>query len=173
MHRFVELDANRRILMVEQEVNPGVVFLAQTDLHRVGHFEQRKEVAQLAQPHDQVVVKVLVAHRADVNGFAEAEGVHGQCRSAGVKILCVGGEDLAFLGFDEVAPKFRRVQVAGGESAFECEMIFLTGRQRVELQHFHPEQIGQVVRVTVVRRDVMLVHQAGMERADEGAAVWT
>src|SRR6266496_5181671 len=123
MHRFIELNANRRILMVEQEVNPGVVFLAQTDLHRVGHFKQWKEVAQLAQPNDQVVVKMLMALCPDVYGFAEAEGVHGQRRPAGVEILRVGGEDLAFLRFDEVAPKFRGMQVAGGESAFEREMV--------------------------------------------------
>src|SRR5208282_1573486 len=41
----------------------------------------------------------------------------------------------------------------------------------VELQNFQPEQIGHVVRKTGVGGDGMLVHQPGVEGADERAAV--
>ena len=157
--------------MVQQEINPGVVFLSQADFDGVGHFEQRKEIAQLPQPDDQVVVKMLVAHGADVDGLAEAEGVHRHGGPAAVKILGVGGEDLAILRFDEIAPQLGRVEMARGKRPFEGEMIFLAGRQRVELEHLHAEQVGQVMRVAVVGRDVMFVHKAGVERADERAAV--
>ena len=63
------------------------------------------------------------------------------------------------------------MQMAGGERALEGEMIFLAGRQRIEFQHFQAEQIRQVMRIAGVRRDVMFVHQAGVEGADERAAV--
>ncbi len=61
--------------------------------------------------------------------------------------------------------------MAGGKRAFEGEMIFLAGRNGIEFQHFQPEQIGQVVRITGVGRDAVFVHQAGVEGADERAAV--
>ena len=61
--------------------------------------------------------------------------------------------------------------MARRKRALEGEMIFLAGRQRVELQNFQAEQIGQVVRIAGVGRDVMFVDQAGVEGADERAAV--
>ena len=63
------------------------------------------------------------------------------------------------------------MHVARREGAFEGEMIFLAGRQRVEFQNFQPEQIGQVARVAGVGRDAVLVDEAGVEGADERAAV--
>ena len=65
--------------------------------------------------------------------------------AAGVKILRIGRENLAALWLDEVAPEPGGMHVAGGESALEGEMVFLAGRQRVEFQHFQPEQVGQVM----------------------------
>jgi hypothetical protein len=65
----------------------------------------------------------------------------------------------------------RRMQMARRERALEREMIFLAGRQRVKFQNFQAEQIGQVVRIAGVGRDVVLVDQAGVECADERAAV--
>ncbi len=63
------------------------------------------------------------------------------------------------------------MQVAGGKRAFECQVVFLARRQRVEFLHFQAEQVGQVVRKSGVGRDAVFVHQAGVERADERAAV--
>ncbi len=97
---------------------------------------------------------MLVALRADVNGFAQAESVHRHGRPAGVEILRVGGQHLAVLRLDDVAPEPRRMQMAGRERAFEGQMVFFAGRQRVEFQHFQAEQIGQIVRIAGVRRDV-------------------
>ena len=45
------------------------------------------------------------------------------------------------------------------------------GRQHVEFLHFEAEQIRQVMRKTAVRHDVVFVHQPGVERADQRAAV--
>ena len=45
VHRFIELNAQGRTLMVEQEVNPGIAFLAQADFDIFRHFEQWMEVA--------------------------------------------------------------------------------------------------------------------------------
>jgi hypothetical protein len=50
-------------------------------------------------------------------------------------------------------------------------MIFLAGRQRVKFQDFEAEQLGQVVRITGVGRDAVFVDEAGVEGADERAAV--
>ena len=58
-----------------------------------------------------------------------------------------------------------------GKRAFESQVVFLAGRQGIEFQHFQPEQIRQVVRIAGVGRDVMLVDQAGVEGADQRAAV--
>ena len=89
---------------------------------------------------------MLVAHRADVNGLAEAEVVHGDGGTSGVKILRVSRQNLAALRLDDVAPEPRGMQMAGRERALEGEMIFLAGRNGVEFQNFQPEQIGHVVR---------------------------
>ena len=58
-----------------------------------------------------------------------------------------------------------------GEGAFEDEVILLPGRQLVEFQHFQAEQIRQVMRIAGIGRHVVFVHQAGVERGDQGAAV--
>ena len=127
--------------------------------------------AHLAQPGDEVVIKMLVAHGAEVNGPAQAEGVHRQGRPAGIKILGISRQNLAALRLDDVAPEPGGMHVAGGKRAFEREMIFLAGRNGIEFQHFQPEQIRHVVRITGVGRDAVFVDQAGVEGADERAAV--
>ena len=48
----------------------------------IRHLEQGMEVAQLAQPGDQIVVEMLVALGADIDGLAQTEGVHGHRRAA-------------------------------------------------------------------------------------------
>src|SRR5205823_13326112 len=157
--------------MVEEEINPRVAFLAQADSDGGGHFEKRKQIAQLAEPDDEVVVKALMAHRADVDRLAEAKGVQRQGRAPAVKVLGVSGQNLTFLGLDQVAPELGRVEVAGGKCALKREMILFPGGERVELEHFHAENVCQIVRVTIVGRDVVLVHQAGVKGAHQRAAV--
>ena len=171
VHRFVELDAHWRGLMVEQEENFPIVRLAHAHFHVVRHFEQRMETAQLPQPHGEVVVKVLLAHRADIDRLAESERVQRHRWFTRVKILRIRGENLAALRLDDVAPQPRGMQMRGWERTLEREMIVLARRQRIELQHFHAKQVGHVVRVTRVRCDVMFVHESRVERADESAAV--
>jgi len=63
------------------------------------------------------------------------------------------------------------MQMAGHERALEREMIFLAGRNGVELQNFQPEQIGHVAWITGDGSDVMFVHETGVEGAHERAAV--
>ena len=63
------------------------------------------------------------------------------------------------------------MEVAGGKCALKREMILFPGRERVELEHFHAENVRQIVRVTIVGRDVVLVHQAGVKGAHQRAAV--
>ena len=47
----------------------------------------------MPEPSDQVVVEMLVAHGADVDGLAEAKAVHGDGWLAGVKIFGKGGKN--------------------------------------------------------------------------------
>ena len=48
VHGFVKLDAVRRGLMVEQEVDVGIVPVPHANLDLIRHFEQRMKVAHLA-----------------------------------------------------------------------------------------------------------------------------
>ena len=112
-----------------------------------------------------------MAHGADVDGAAVAIRVHGHGRLAGVEVLGVGGQHLAALGLDQVAPEPGRMQVGGGKGAFEGEVVLFARRQRVELQHLQAEQVGQVMREAVVGRDVVFVHQAGVAGGHQRAAV--
>ena len=61
--------------------------------------------------------------------------------------------------------------MAGRERAFEGEMIFLARRNGVEFQNLQAEHFDHVVRVAGVRHEAMLIDEAGVERADERAAV--
>jgi len=166
-----ELDAQGRRLVIEEEENAQIVPLPHRDFHAVGDFEQRVEAAQLAQPHHEVGVKVLVALGADVNGLAQAESIHRDRGAARVEILRVGGDDLAFLGLDEVAPQAGGMEVTGGEGPLERHVVFLTGRQLVKLHHLQPEQVGQVMRVAGIRRHIVLIHQPGVESAHQRAPI--
>src|SRR5882724_4188193 len=91
VHGLVELDADGGVLVVQQEIDAGVFLLAQADLDGVGHFQEGLDVAGLPEPDDEVLVKMLVAHGADVDGLAEAEIVQGHGRATGVEILAEGG----------------------------------------------------------------------------------
>src|SRR5476651_912906 len=113
--------------MVEEKINAGAFFFPHADLNTFGNFEEWMEVAHLAQPENKIVVKMLVALGADVNGLAEAEGVHRQGGAPGVKILHIGRENLAALRLNEVAPELGGMHVARGEYALEGEMVFLAG----------------------------------------------
>ena len=104
VHRFEKRDADRAVLMVEQEIDFHVVLLPHADLDLVRHFEQGMNVAHLPKPREQIGVEMLMALGADVNGFTQAEGMHGHGRTACVEVFGVGSEDLAVLGFDDVAP---------------------------------------------------------------------
>jgi hypothetical protein len=104
VHRFVKLNAVGGGLMIEKEVNVCIVPVTHADLNLIGHFEQGMNIAHLAKPGDQVRIEMLVALGADVNGFAQAECVHGHGRTACVKVFGVCGKDLAVLGFDDIAP---------------------------------------------------------------------
>src|SRR5437899_9107751 len=77
VHRFIKLDAHRRILMVEQEKNVRIFPGSHADLDVFRHFEQRMEIAHLTQPSEEIDVKMLMAERPDVNGFAKAKRIHG------------------------------------------------------------------------------------------------
>src|SRR5208282_2025359 len=116
VHRFVKLDPEGGELMVKQEEDAFVLFLAESDLDGIRNLEQGMEITKLAQPGDQVAVEMLMALSADIDGFAKAEGVHGHGWPAGVEVFGEGGEDLAFLRFDDIAPQPGGMQVAGGES---------------------------------------------------------
>ena len=63
------------------------------------------------------------------------------------------------------------MQVRSWERAFEREVVFFAGRKHIELHHFESEQVGHVVRITIVRRDVMCIHEASVAGADERAAI--
>jgi hypothetical protein len=63
------------------------------------------------------------------------------------------------------------MQVAGWESAFEGEVIFLAGGQLVKFHHLQPEQVRQIVRIARIGGDIVFVHKTGVERAHERAAV--
>lgn len=139
VHRLVKLDANRGVLVVKQEKHLRSLLLAEADLDRVRHLDQRMQAADLPQPNHQVVVKRLLALRADVNGLAEAKVVQSERGFAGVEIFGVGGKHLAFLRFDDVAPQPRWMQVARLERPLEGEVVFLVGRQWIKFHHLQPE----------------------------------
>ena len=139
VHRLVELDAHGRILVVEQKINARAFLLSHADLDVFRHFEQRMQGAHLAQPDYEVVIKMLMAHGADVDGLAETEGVRRDGWAAGVKILSIHRQNLAALRLDDVAPKLARMQMARRKRALEGEMIFFARRQGVEFQHFQSE----------------------------------
>ena len=171
VHRFIKLQPQRGALMVQKEIDFRIVLLPQADFDVVGDLEQRMEVAQLPQPDHEVGIEMLMALCADVNCFAQSKGVHGYGGPAGIKVLRVGGEDLAILWFDDIAPEASGMEVTGGEGAFESEMIFFSGRELVKFHNFHAEEIGEVVWVTRVGRQVMFVNQAGVKGGNERAAV--
>ncbi len=114
---------------------------------------------------------MLVAHGADVNGLAKAEGVHRHGGASGVKVLHIRRQNLAALRLDDVAPELCGVHMAGRESTFESKVIFLAGRNGVEFQNFQTEHFRQIIRITGVRGDVVLVDEAGVAGADERATV--
>ncbi len=64
MHGLVKLDADGGILMVNQEENARAFFLPHADLDVFRDFEQRMEVASLAQPRNQIMIEMLVTHGA-------------------------------------------------------------------------------------------------------------
>src|SRR5262245_56551954 len=157
--------------MVDQEVDLGLVLLTHADFDGVGHFQKRIDAAELAQPHGEIVVKELMADRADVNGPPIAIGMSGHGGASGVEILGVTANDLATLGFDDIAPEPSGMHVSGAKSALEREMVFLTRRQGIKLEHLESKQIGHVMWKTGIRRDVMLVDQARVAGGHEGSTV--
>jgi len=77
VHRFVKLDANGRILMVEQKENARAFLLAHADFDVFGYFEQEVAARSFGAARRRGRCKRLVAHGANVNSLAETEGVHG------------------------------------------------------------------------------------------------
>ena len=104
VHGLVKLYAVWSSLVVEQEKDVRIVSVAHADFDLIGYFEQRVNVAHLPKPREQIGVEMLMALGADVDGFTQAEGVHGHGGTACVEVFGVGSEDLAVLGFDDVAP---------------------------------------------------------------------
>src|SRR5262249_7434898 len=104
VHGFVKLDAERRALMVEKEIDVSVISVSHADFDLVGDLEQRMNIAHLPKPGEEVGIEMLMALGADVDGLAQTEGVHGHGRAACIKIFGVGSQYLAVLGFDDVAP---------------------------------------------------------------------
>ena len=92
VHRLVKMDADGRILMVEQEINPRAFLLAHADLDIFGDFEQGLPPAHLAQPGNEVVIEMLVAQRADVMALPRPK-VFIVMAGARLKILGVGRQD--------------------------------------------------------------------------------
>ena len=88
MHRLVKLDAHRRVLVIQQEENLRAFLFPHAHLHGVRHLEQRMQIAHLAQPGDEIVVKMLVALRADIYRLAQAVGIHRHGRAAGHRSAC-------------------------------------------------------------------------------------
>jgi len=143
--------------MVEQKIDFPVVLLAHAHLDRIRDFEQRMDAANLTQPHDEIVVKELVTHGPNVNGPARPVFVEGDRRASGVEILGESAEHLAAFWLDNVAPEAGWMQMSGGEHAFESEVVVLPGRQRIEFEDLHSEQIDQIMRKPVLRGDVMFI----------------
>ena len=52
VHGLVKLNPVRCGVVVEEEKDVGIIFVAHADLNLVRHFEQRMNVAQLAEPGD-------------------------------------------------------------------------------------------------------------------------
>src|SRR5438270_13790320 len=86
MHRFEKRNAHRRVLMIEQEIDFGVLIFPHADLDHVRHLEQRMESAELAEPHHQIVIKKLMADGADVNGSAVAVWIESHGGATGIEI---------------------------------------------------------------------------------------
>ena len=104
VHGFVKLNAVWSGLMIEQEIDVGIVFVPHADFNLIGHFKQRMDIAHLPKPGEQVSIEMLMALGADVDGFSKAKRVHRHRRAARIKVFGVGGQYLAVLGFDDVAP---------------------------------------------------------------------
>ena len=171
MHGFVKLDADGRILVIEQEEHPVIVLLPHADFYVFWHLEQWLYGAHLPQPRDQIMIKMLVALRADVDRLAEPKVIHRDRRLARIEILGEGCQYLAAPGFDYVAPQSGRVQMAGGKSAFEGQVIFLLRRQGIEFQHFQTEQFRQITGQAGIRGNVVLIDQSSVEGSDQNAPI--
>src|SRR5437667_7807062 len=107
--------------MVEQEIDSTVVFLPHAHFNHVRHFEQRMDSTELAEPDNEIVVKELMAHGADVDRTPLPVLMHRHSRPAGVEILGIGAEDLAAFRFDDVAPETSGMKMGGGERPFQSE----------------------------------------------------
>src|SRR5262245_24775711 len=112
-----------------------------------------------------------MAHGAHVNGRPQPEGIHGHGGPSSVEIFGIGSEDLALFGLDQIAPDFGWMQVAGGESAFVIQVILLARWKWVELHHFDTEEISQIVRVTGVWSNSVLIDKAGIKGAHQSPAI--
>src|SRR5690348_4167061 len=97
--------------------------------------------------------------------------MHRYRRSASVEILRVSAQNLAAFGFNNIAPHPGRMHMGSRECALKGEMILLTWRERIKLQHLQTEQVSQVMGITCVRGNVMLIDQAAIESADQDSTV--
>src|SRR6202012_1688411 len=129
------------------------------------------QVASLAQPRDQIIIEMMMAHRAQVNGPPETEIIHGHGGAAAIKIPCVICQGLAALGFDDVTPEPGGMHLACREPTLESEMVLLSRWQGIKFQHFQTEQVGKFTRITAVRCDVVLIDETGIEGPDQRAAI--
>src|SRR3954468_7006703 len=128
--------------MIEKEIYFRVVLLTQANLNRVRDFEKRMKIAHLPEPGQQIMVKMLVAERANVNGFSQAKSMHSHRGATGIKVFGISSQNLAILRLNEVAPKPGCMEVSRRESSLKREMVFFTRRELVELDDLHAKEVS-------------------------------
>jgi hypothetical protein len=166
VHGFVKLKAQRRALMIKQKEYTCIVFLPETHLNSVGHFQEGMEIAHLTQPGDQVAIKMGMTLGTDVYGLPQTVIVESHRRAASIELFGESGQDLAFLWGDNVTPQSGWMEMTGGERAFKSEMIFFTGRHLIEFKDLQTEEVSQIMRIAAIRRDIVFVDQTGIEGGD-------
>src|SRR5438552_16339255 len=98
------------------------------------------KIAELPQPDHEIVVKVLMAKRPDIDRFAQPKIIHRHRGPPRVKIFGIRREYLTFLRLDDITPQTRRVKMAGWECPFERKVVFFSRRQLIEFDYLQPKQ---------------------------------
>ena len=80
MHGFVEIQPNRRALMIQEKVDTGAIFFTRADLDVLRHFDERMHPTEVPQIVDQIMVKVRRADGAHIDRPPRPKLVNGQGR---------------------------------------------------------------------------------------------